>query len=108
MLARILCGSGCVVFVVFACLQYNDPDALVWIATYALAAVACLVPVALPKLMIGLTALSALYLLGAFVLLSEVKEFSLMTEEVFRESLGLLLVAIWILACRFAVRLEKT
>jgi len=29
-------------FIVFACLQFNDPDAMLWMILYGLAAVACL------------------------------------------------------------------
>lgn len=33
--------AGAAVFAAFAVLQYNDPDAPVWVAVYALAAAAC-------------------------------------------------------------------
>jgi hypothetical protein len=39
------------ILIVFAALQYNDPDALLWIAIYAVAAVWCIVAAQRPGLL---------------------------------------------------------
>jgi hypothetical protein len=95
------------VLIVFAALQYNDPDALLWIAIYGLAAVWCMVGARRPGLLSGSPLLRSLviaslvaYLLG---FAWEIRDFNAaflgrtMMEpgvETTREAFGLLICAL--------------
>lgn len=58
---RILCGILCVILIVFAVVQYNDPDFLLWAAIYGVAAVWTGIAAFAPRL---LKAMAAKALLG--------------------------------------------
>ncbi|MCB0712155.1 MAG: transmembrane 220 family protein [Ignavibacteriae bacterium] len=82
-----------IIFTSFAAVQYNDPDAGVWIAAYLFAALVTLPPIFgkhTPLPAIGL----AIYLVWGIALLSAVDVNWIEIEEA-RESFGLLLAAFW-------------
>ena len=84
-------------FVIAAALQYNDPDPLVCIGMYGLAAMFC-VMFAIDKFpLIPAAAFAAACLIGGVVLLWSVFTGDPATQaELFNESCGLLLVFLWI------------
>ena len=91
-----------VVFAAFAIFQYNDPDSIAWILTYAIASICCLLflvgrlsPTFGAAVAIA-TLLWALFL-GYFVL-TEGAAFTMADQEGerTREMFGLLIVAAWV------------
>lgn len=98
-------GLMLVLFAVAAVVQYNDPDALIWMAAYGAAAVCCGLFMAdrLPALLA--VTLSGICAIGTLVLLAQIlgpgtffdptgHQMMGMMEEA-REMLGLLIVAAW-------------
>lgn len=61
---RVLSGLFSVVLILFALVQYNDPDFLFWFAIYALAAALCGVAAIKPRLFTDLSALRGLFALS--------------------------------------------
>ncbi|MEX2283748.1 MAG: transmembrane 220 family protein [Gemmatimonadota bacterium] len=92
--------------------QYNDPDPLLWVAIYALAALACLQelvwrdqPLILPAVVGAITLIWAISLLPGVVgkvriadLFAEFEMKGDLAIEVAREAGGLLIVAVWMQA----------
>jgi hypothetical protein len=112
---RALSVLGVLVFGVFAALQYNDPDAPVWIALYGAACGACIVAALERRLWPYALLLPAVASLWALSLLPSILAQPLDWSAVFgpggmlmapgveetREALGLLIVAAWIGALTF-------
>ncbi len=81
------------VFLLFAALQYNDPDRLMWLGLYGYAALVSLLAVAGRS---GWLPAPALLVYGAgFALLAPAIDASWWSSEEAREALGLLLSALW-------------
>ncbi len=103
-------------FLFSAGVQYNDPDAAVWIAVYMVAALGCVLRLAgrLPRwypLLLGLVALAwaATLALGVFHHGSVSEAFGSWkmkssSGEELREMLGLLIVAAWMAVLAFVAR----
>ncbi|MCE2504586.1 MAG: transmembrane 220 family protein [Chlorobi bacterium] len=90
---RIVYLGVALLFFVFAAVQFNDPDGMIWIVAYLFAALVTLPPffgrhTPLPG--IGL----AFYLVWSMALLGSVDANWLENEEA-REAIGLLLGALW-------------
>jgi hypothetical protein len=104
-LLKILMISGFLIFGLFAVAQYNDPDALVWIALYSYAAFLSLIWVKTPKTMLALIGL----MMYAVALWIEPPSFSndWIKVETSREGNGLLICAVW-MAVLLVVSLRKT
>ena len=99
-------------FVFSAVVQYNDPDPWIWMAIYALAALACLQellwndnPLLVPAVVAAIALVWAISLLPGVI--GEVRISELFAEfemkgdlmvEVAREAGGLLIVAVWMQA----------
>jgi lysylphosphatidylglycerol synthetase-like protein (DUF2156 family) len=94
-------------FILFAYWQGNDPDAVIWVAAYAIAAILCVLT-AMGKYFTWLTALVALvsFVLGIYFFPSSVSEWVLqewqqkdlsmktLDMEKARESFGLLIISV--------------
>lgn len=89
-----------IVLLVFAVLQYNDPDGLYWFAVYALAAAWCGLAVRRPGLIAGSTllraglAVSVVAFLVGFVHLAPAIDANWIHVEEAREALGYLICAL--------------
>ncbi len=94
-------------FILAAAVQYNDPDPIVWMAIYGLAAVACGLALAgrLPRLPAVLLSLAA-FAWAATLAVRVVGKQHLWYAEEGREMMGLLLVGSWtaLLAIRHSGR----
>lgn len=80
-------------FACFAVVQYNDPDPLIWILAYGYAAAVTIPPIFGRHTLWPALGL-ALYLGWSFTLIGTVDAHWIEVEEA-RESLGLLLAALW-------------
>lgn len=82
-----------VLFAVFAALQLNDPDAILWLAAYGFAVVVSLLDV---RGTVGRLPLVGLIVYGAwFAMLAPALGPGWFDDEVAREAIGLLIAAIW-------------
>ncbi len=93
----ILNGIMLILFVSWAGFQYNDPDSLIWILVYSLAAVACLLFFfqRLPRQVAW--AYAFVCVAGAlFLLVRVIVEKEFIFDEKGREMMGLLIAAGWI------------
>lgn len=94
---RIANGVMLVLFVSWAGFQYNDPDALLWIVIYALAALGCLLylfdlfPRRVAWAYVAVCVAAALYLAVRVII-----EREFFFDEQGREMMGLLICAGWI------------
>lgn len=61
---RAVNGLFCLILILFAVVQYNDPDFLFWFAIYALAAVFCGIAAFLPEVFTTHGALRAIFLVS--------------------------------------------
>jgi hypothetical protein len=102
------------VFILFAALQYNDPDPYVWIPIYMLMAILCVISIFRPMHMILFFILFLFYTSGSIYLFPEhfqgismpMNERTPAIEEA-RESLGLLICAaanLWLLFLSYKSR----
>lgn len=109
-----------IVFVYMVAVQYNDPDAPLWMATYGLAAIACILALR-GKLNWGFSALLALATFGwalflapqvigkvSFGELFESMEMKTIVVEQAREMGGLLITAVWMLILTITGRHRST
>ena len=96
---RIFDAALGVVLIIFAALQYNDPDAPLWIAIYALAAVWALLGAGWPMalyanpLALWSSSASVLLFLAGFIWLAPAIGRDWIHVEEAREALGLLICA---------------
>lgn len=120
-LFKLLNYLSLVMFIFSVVVQYNDPDPLVWMTVYGLAAVACVLAFKRPAhwVLPGGLALLALLWAGAIALrvwgrvavgeLFEAWEMKDRRVEEARELGGLLIVAVWMLVLFYrALRLRLT
>lgn len=96
-------------FIFAAIVQYNDPDSLIWIVVYGLAATICIlwakkevgkiIPVTLALILLAWSA----FIFPDSTEQSVFSSFSMQSIEIeeIRESLGLVIVAIWMLLLAF-------
>lgn len=80
-------------FVSFAAVQFNDPDATLWIAAYLYAALVTIPPIFGRHTFLPAPGLAG-YLIWSFTLIDTVDSHWWDIEEA-REALGLLLAALW-------------
>lgn len=93
---KILQGSGVVMFAAFAAVQYNDPDAWVWIVFYGAAGLFCALSLTRFFRWPGSAIFAAGALFAAFYLGRRViGQQQLIGDEEGREMLGLLLTGLW-------------
>jgi len=90
---RVACIVMAVVFVVFAALQYNDPDLLVWVALYGFAAAVSLLAASARQGWAPVAGL-LIYASGFFMLAPTIDAGWWHSEEA-REGLGLLVATLW-------------
>lgn len=97
-------------FAVGAILQFNDPDSLVWIVIYGIAAIISLL-FALNKLKMIIPLVMGIGCLGGFIYLYpsdfqgfDLNEGDIKTVELGREAFGLLIIALVFLFYVFALK----
>ena len=95
MIVRIVLIVGIIIFVLFAAVQLNDPDPIVWVAAY-LAAAAVAVPPLRGRHTILPLLLLPIYLIW-FATLADAIGANWIEIEDAREAFGLLLCAIWMI-----------
>lgn len=110
LLFKVLGYLFAVLFIVGAALQYNDPDALMWVIIYLIAAIVSLA-FALNKIGYKITVLLGLICLVGFLYLfpSDFQGFDLndgdiKTVELGREAFGLLIIAVVLLVFGFRLK----
>lgn len=110
LLFKVLGYLFAVLFILGAVLQYNDPDALMWVAIYSIAAIVSLA-FALGKIGYKITVLLGLICLVGFLYLypSDFQGFDLndgdiKTVELGREAFGLLIIAVVLLVFGFRLK----
>ena len=93
---RFLALLGAAVFSLAAALQYNDPDPLIWVLIYLVAATICVlafadrVPAIVPLMV------SSLYFVGCAFLATRVIGQQPWFDEMGREMFGLLMAGLWL------------
>lgn len=106
---RVVNGLFCLVFVAFALVQYNDPDAPYWAAIYALAAIWCGLAAFMPAVLTTHGTLRAAFLLSLLGALIGAVQFwpsgtawwngdVIWSDEPVREGLGMAIVFVGLLS----------
>ncbi len=103
-----------VLFIFAAIVQYNDPDSLIWIVTYGLAATVCVlwarteVSKAVPITLAVVSLIWSALIFPGNTGQAAFSSFSMQSIEVeeMRESLGLLIIAVWMLILAFIPQKE--
>lgn len=102
-------------FIFAAIVQYNDPDSLIWVLTYGLAATVCIlwardelrkaVPIIIAVVALGWSA----FIFPGTTGQAAFSTFSMQSIEIeeMRESLGLVIMAVWMLLLAFIPQKEK-
>lgn len=105
-LYKILMGLGFLIFGLFAAVQYNDPDALLWFALYSYAAFLSVLWFKHPRTSLAFLGL-IIYGIGLYILPpSFAKDW--IQVETSREANGLLICAVWMLILlAFSLRKQR-
>lgn len=90
---KIFGGIMTAAFAIFAAVQYNDPDGLLWVAVYILAAAITLLAL-LGRPSIAAPLVGVAYLAAAFWIMPK-EGGNWMNIETGREAMGLLVCAVW-------------
>lgn len=92
---RLTSAAMALVFVVFAAVQYNDPDAVLWALVYCLPAVVSVAAVfrRIPR---GVVLVAVAFAAGFLWLSPEFFQREWIDSEEGRESAGLLIAALWL------------
>jgi peptidoglycan/LPS O-acetylase OafA/YrhL len=93
---RLANGILFVLFLASVAFQYNDPDPLIWMAIYGMAAALCVLAIRgrSPRLLAAATAAVALAW-AATLAIRVIGKQSLLDSEEGREMLGLVIVGVW-------------
>ncbi|MEZ5935484.1 MAG: transmembrane 220 family protein [Alphaproteobacteria bacterium] len=106
---RVFNGLFCFVFLLFAAVQYNDPDVLFWFTIYALAAIWCGLAAFMPEVFTTHGIVRALFFLCLIAALAGTFHFwpagtawwtkeVIWDNELVREGLGMAIVAVGMLS----------
>lgn len=104
---RLASAAAALLFAVCAAVQYNDPDAAVWLLAYLAACSVSLLGALGRAPRMASFALAALYLLWAVSLVPSILRSGELTAEQGREAGGLLLACAWMLVTGLAVAAAK-
>jgi hypothetical protein len=104
---RLASGAAALLFAVCAAVQYNDPDAAVWLLAYLAACSVSLLSVLGRAPRAASFVLAAVYFLWAASLVPSIARSGELTAEQGREAGGLLLACAWMLVTGFAAGRER-
>ncbi|MDE2828351.1 MAG: hypothetical protein OXL40_13795 [Bacteroidota bacterium] len=101
---------GAVFFALCAYWQFNDPDALWWVAAYALAALAGFATILnrLPRRLAALLALAALGLCMYYIWLVVSQNLHFFEDEAGREMMGALLIFVYMIILNRRARQNRS